>query len=91
MTAEAPYSGLAICCEGGDRLPLNPILLNVLSKGGATSCVLSAFKCAHALAEASAYVDLEVSPQNECERRGAPGRIGPDEGGVLRPVEVNGL
>ena len=91
MSPGTLYDGRAICRDGGDLFPLDPILLNVLSNAGAINCVLSAFRCAQAFVDARAYVDFELSPQNEWERRGAPGRIGPDEGGVSGALDVNGL
>jgi hypothetical protein len=55
-------------------LPRLPILLSVRSRGGATRILLSALRCAAELALARAYVEADESPQNECERFGAPGR-----------------
>lgn len=63
---------LIVAIPTGAVLP--PILLRLRSSGGATRVSLLAERCAAADADARAYVEVEASPQNECARRGAPGR-----------------
>ena len=89
LVRDSTSNGRLICCSGGEKLPRLPMLLMVLSKGGATRIFLSALRCPALLALARAYVDADESPQNEWERFGAPGRpvgVGDfgDEGGGYR-------
>jgi hypothetical protein len=46
--------GLDICCENGEKFPLDPIEDSVLSSGGATRCFLSEERCEQVDADASA-------------------------------------